>query len=371
MPVFKKLNSRKFVFVSMFVLILFGTFHLWTWETYTKDLLAPEASIHAGDLARIGYHYNSLQLRKTEVTLPHKHIQSAQWDGENADVVTFGDSFSIGAAGGKNPYYQDFIASENNLTVLNIERDTHVKDEEFLNDLIGIINSGFLEDIKAKILVVESVERMALLRMAHDLDWDKTTSIAEVKQGLKSNAKSKEAEKISIINPGNYKFFLYNFYYQFSPDAFGKSAAHRYPLNKKFFNSKQPDTLLFYNQDITSLGMITSENIQKMNENLNHLAGLLDKKNIKLIFMLPVDKYDLYYPYIINNKYEKNNFFDLFRLYDKHYTFIDTKKILTPLLANNVRDVYYGDDTHWSYKASEAVVRSIPFKQLLEQPRSK
>jgi len=81
-----------------------------------------------------------------------------------------------------------------------------------------------------------------------------------------------------------------------------------------------------------------------------------------LFFMPVVDKYDLYYNYISNNPYEKNYFFDILKVLDKQYTMIDTKNILNDLIIDNIKDVYYADDTHWSYKASEAIAEDKSFR---------
>lgn len=367
----KKLSSRFFVFLSMGIITAFSLLHFLVWESFTKHLLAPQESIHVGDLARMGYLLNSLQLRKTEVTLSKQHIKSNEWRSETVDIITFGDSFSVGGGGGVNPYYQDFIVTNNNLSVLNIERDSKRSDEEYLDELIGMINGGIFDHLKPKIVIVESVERLALSRLSKDVDWNTTTSSSDVIKMMQTKPPHEKTIDTPIINSGNYKFFLYNFYYQFSHNAFGRSSVHRYTLNRKLFESKTPDTLLFYNQDITSLGMVNQKNVEKMNDNLNHLADLLAARNIRLVFIPAIDKYDLYYKYIVNNPYEENHFFELLRSMPKSYYFVDTKTILEPMVDRNITDVFYGDDTHWSYKASEAVVQSIPFQQFLSSNSSK
>jgi hypothetical protein len=360
----KILSNRFFVYFFVSALSLFLLFHIAVWEIFTKKLLAPGESIHAGDLARMSYQFDSLQIRKTEVSFPKQHIASPSWQGEKVDVITFGDSFSIGAAGGKNPYYQDFIVNETGLNVLNIERDPHDKDEDFLKILVGIINGGFLDQVKPKVILLETVERLALSRLSQDVDWDFIISPEDVVQTMKKKRYG-EMTDIRFINSGNYKFFLYNFYYRFSENALNHSQVYRVPLKRKMFNSNAPDILLYYFQDITSLELENGSNLLKMNHNLNRLAKLLEEKNIKLVFMPAVDKYDLYRPYMINPIHKKPLFFDLLRPLDKEYYLVDTKKVLSELIENNVADVFYGDDTHWSPIASEAVVRSIPFHDLV------
>jgi hypothetical protein len=356
------MGNNQFVQRFMVLFILFPLVHLVIWEAFTKQIMTSDY----GDLARIGYQSSSFQPRKTEVLLPRKHIKAPAWRGETVDVVTFGDSFSVGGGGGLNSYYQDYIASEDNLTVLNIERDTKMNDQEYMNALISMINGGFIDQLKPKILLLESVERLSMVRFSSEMDWESNTSSSVIRKSMQ-NVHHEGYSNTSIINSGNYKYFLYNLYYHFSSNAFGNSEVYKYPLNRKLFDSKAPDTLLFYNQDITSLNLVKPDNVQILNNNMNHLAELLAKKGVKLIFMPTVDKYDLYEQYIISNPHLENHFFDFLRPLPKKYYFVDTKKILEPLLEHNVSDVYHGDDTHWSYKASESVIRSIPFQKILSE----
>jgi len=102
--------------------------------------------------------------------------------------------------------------------------------------------------------------------------------------------------------------------------------------------------------------------IDKLNNNLNALSKILKKKNIKLYFMPAVDKYNLYSKYIVNNTYPQSIFFEELRKLPKEYTFIDTKTILLEELKKGVKDIYHSDDTHWSYKASEAIFKKVKFE---------
>jgi hypothetical protein len=89
------------------------------------------------------------------------------------------------------------------------------------------------------------------------------------------------------------------------------------------------------------------------------LAQKLKEKSIQLIFMPAVNKYDLYSSFIINNKYPMDPFFDRIRTLEKDYIFIDTKDILLKQLNKGEKDIYYIDDTHWSYKSSDIVTDDI------------
>jgi hypothetical protein len=92
-----------------------------------------------------------------------------------------------------------------------------------------------------------------------------------------------------------------------------------------------------------------------LNDNLNRLADRLAPKGIQLVFMPVVDKYDLYYEHILDNLYPRNQFFNLLRPLPKRYRFIDTKAILADGVRMGDKDIFYVDDTHWTWKASSKI----------------
>ena len=165
----------------------------------------------------------------------------------------------------------------------------------------------------------------------------------------------------NIFNNKNFKAFKNNIKFRFN--IYGKySGVYLSELNQNFFTSKDNNSLLFFHEDIQNIVKTNKNTVKKLNQNLNQLAKILKKKNIKLYFMPVVDKYNLYSKYIVNNPYPKSQFFELLRELPKEYEFIDTKKILREELEKGVKDLYYSDDTHWSYKASEAIVKKVRFE---------
>jgi hypothetical protein len=233
-----------------------------------------------------------------------------------------------------------------------------------MENIIIWINSGLLDLLKPKVIILESVERLALVRFTSKMKWDENASLPFIIKAMKEQDRM-PYPPVSMINTGNYKCFIYNLMYCFSPNAFNYSEAYRFDLDEPLFSAKADHTLLSYTQDITSLGLINQENVQKMNNNLNHLADLLAKKGIKLVFIPIVDKYDLYYDHLIKKTTENNHFFDLLRPLPKHYYFVDTKSALRMLVSQNVKDIFHADDSHWSNIASEKVISTIPFDRLI------
>ncbi len=356
----KPISLHTYLTMTLGIFIVFILYHAIIWFSLTSKLLNVPAPYKVGDLARIGYQLPSIHLRIRKETLPKKHLEFPQWKGEKIDIITIGDSFSNGGASGENPYYQDFIASDCNLTVMNI--NPSLFGENYLEATVALLSSGLLEEINPKVVLIESVGRYTLGRFAKPIQWNQKFSrnelFADLKNGKWGDGKPHQ-ENISFISTANYKLPLYNLYYQFSPNALGYSNTYKLPLSKPLFSVKAASTLLVFQHDITSLGGITPNSVTLMNNNFNHLGDLLAAKNIQLITMIAVDKYDLYHDWISHNPYGKNTLFDQLRPMQKHYTFIDTKAILSPYVAKETKDIYYADDTHWSNKASDLVARTI------------
>jgi hypothetical protein len=74
-----------------------------------------------------------------------------------------------------------------------------------------------------------------------------------------------------------------------------------------------------------------------------------------------VDKYNLYSDYIVGNSYPRSVFFEKLRKQSRRYELIDTKAILEPDVRAGERDIYYSDDTHWGWKASDSIFRTVRF----------
>lgn len=132
-------------------------------------------------------------------------------------------------------------------------------------------------------------------------------------------------------------------------------------MDRKLF-SVEGDNLLYAKHDVVIISSGDRKALEQINVNLNQTAEILSKRGISLYFMPCVDKYDLYRPFIVNNNQPKNNFFETFRQLPKQYTFVDTKQILSAQLGKGVQDVFYPDDTHWSWKASQRIFENVKFR---------
>ncbi len=157
----------------------------------------------------------------------------------------------------------------------------------------------------------------------------------------------------------NYKYLGAVYYRIISSERLSKEV-YRAELSQNFFtNTGQEDLLLFYHEDLRHIH--DTFNADMINRNLNTAAKILHDKNIKLLFLACPDKFDLYYPYIKDTKGRPENplFPEMLKVSPKHYTFIDSRKILRDALERGEKDLYWLNDTHWSWKGAELVCDEI------------
>ena len=355
----KKLQAKQYVTYFFTLFIIFILYHSIVWIFYSSKIFGRTDHLYIGDLGRTSYQLESLYPRKLEYTLEKKHIGEQDWHHQNIDVLTIGDSFSNADTGGLNPYYQDFLATKYNLNILNLKRDS--KTIKMFDFIVYLYNSGILKKLHPKAIIIESVERFVYDRFAkkinfqyNDFNISSLNSIAE-----KTKEHDSFIPSLLLINTANYKLPYYTFMYHFKYNA--HKSIPRLKLSKTVFsNLEYGKKLLITYEDIQGIKN-DSDKVIQINDNFNILARMLKTLNIKLFFMPAPDRYDLYYNFIKNSPYQKNQFFDLIRPLEKEYIFIDTKAILQKAINSNILDIYYPDDAHWTFKASNLIAKNKVF----------
>ncbi|MRR33353.1 hypothetical protein EG829_01470 [bacterium] len=351
-----RVNQRE-AFAKAFLLFLafFIALNFAIWKFRTEALF--DIHYDGGDLARLGYVAGSKHFRTNCDDLPVRHVDIDDYRGQRVDLVTIGDSFSQGMGGGKNRFYQDYIASRNNLTVLNVRPY-----EPFgaLSTLIILLNNGVLDRIRPRYVILESAEKHCIERFAGTVDFDANMSMQSLGK-FTSTKYGKLDFRLSFINNGNLKYLLYNALRLISPNGFFLRT-YLVELNKPCFSVDNEDKLLFYDHDIKRIAGSNDATVAALNANLNTLSDRLGKRNIRLYFMPIVDKYNLYSDYIVENSYPRSVFFEKLRKQPRKYALIDTKALLAPEVRKGERDIYYADDTHWGWKASETIFRTVRFR---------
>jgi len=338
---------RKFILkTACFILpamILFGVKSVWMIKTESPDVL------RMGMIPNIYRNYRD----RFNLSDKEKFERLSQTKKQDFDILTIGDSFSEQEGYG----YNHFLAEK--YTTLHVDR--FILDNQ-IQGLINLINGDFFNHYKIKYIILQNVER-DFIENLKGINFKAKISQHQIDSLIMNHTKllEKERKDSEFFSRSTLQFPLYYMPEFFiCKDYLSNNLIYNYDLSSEKLFSNKADKLLFYKNDIISLGENNKlSNIILLNNTLNKISHKLQEKNIQLIVLPSPDKYDMYYDYIANKAdLEKPLFFEHLRPLKKDYVYIDSKEILKNHM-NNVADIYFYDDTHWSPVASRIIVREI------------
>lgn len=330
----KKFLSKLSYTVLPVFLLLFGL------TAYVTLYVAPRTTGDLGYLALIPFDCREDDPDEMKEQLFKDIRQSDNLRNVHADVLTVGDSFSrMGRLG-----YQNYLAAQG-VSVANCVRELY---ENPLQYAYNILDQGLVDSTNINVLVVQVGERDFVSRFE---DFDiKKVDINKLEQEPFSNHRKVKANEWSLLRARDY--LVYRMY---------RSPVYRVTLNRDFFDSKEPRNLYFCCEDITK-GMSINESSKFKIENVFQiLTKKAEEQGIKLLLVVPVDKYDLYQDYIVDNPYPhpKTIIEEARDIFGNNSNVLLCKFLLKPLVEKGEKDVFLFDDSHWSYKGSEAVGKEL------------
>ena len=308
---------------------------------YVTLYISPRADSDLGSLALIpfGVEYSqSLIKYGMKDTLFIKVNHTDELRNIHVNVLTVGDSFSQQG----NMGYQNYMPGEG-LAVANCRRSLY---ENPIQYACNILDWGVVDSTNIDVLVLEVVERDFALRIN-----DFKESKVEVPEPESAPAGEKRnANEWSLLRARD--FILYRFA--------DRSPVNVVNLNRDFFSSREPNKLYFYDGDIKNCLSIDEAVFPKVNEGFGLLTRKAHERGIQLMLMVAVDKYDLFQDYIMDNPYPpKRVNEDIREIFGDIPEVMLCKYCLQPLLEKGEKDVFLFDNTHWSYKGSEAVGKEL------------
>ncbi|MGL6023148.1 MAG: alginate O-acetyltransferase AlgX-related protein [Cetobacterium sp.] len=301
-----------------------------------------------GNLAKINFGKEYNQLFKSELE-NEKYYLEYDSNINEYDIITIGDSFSQQKENG----YQNHLSKLSNKKIMNLQRLPSKEPEQ---TAFILLNSGYFDKVKTKYLIIESVEREFLHR-GIAININEYDNLKKIEQNYGNLEKLNEKiVKQNFFNISNFKFLLNKILYMINDRAF-YTKIYKKDLKIPMFSLREKE-LYFYSDDIKNLKYNTKDNISLTNKNLNILNKQLNEKGIKLVIMPAINKHTFYQNYITDKKMKKSYFFEEYSKETKGYIFINTKDILTKHLSEE-KDVFYLNDTHWSYKAAKKVAENL------------
>lgn len=130
-------------------------------------------------------------------------------------------------------------------------------------------------------------------------------------------------------------------------------------LSKPCFSCEgREDELYFYVDDLKNMHL-TDASAKIVSTKLDSLFEFARSKNIDLYVLIAADKYDVYQEDIIDNQYPPKTLLKELEQQYQHPNLIISRDTLYDMVQNNILDVFWANDTHWSPVGAEAVAEQI------------
>lgn len=308
-----------------------------------------------GDLVRLGkLYHNKLPREKLELERikKYKTLNELNLNEENVfDVLTIGDSFS-GFANG----YQNNL-TDRGFTVVNYE---HKQTSNPIQELIELINSGLFDKVQIDVVVLESIQRHFNERCS-ELDYNKSANIDSLYNSSWTQRKTnKYSTPYEFFSSVTFTAPLVNLAYLFVNKPLF-SDTYKFSLKNKSLFTSNINELLVYKDDIIKMKSKNSktETIRSVNS-INLISKKLAKKGIKLLVIVPPDKYDLYYDKIkIKDRILEPQFYLNYNSLSKDYIDLPVYSEFIMSMNQGVKNIYFYDDTHWSPVGQEIAAEMI------------
>lgn len=261
-------------------------------------------------------------------------------------IVTIGDSFSQQDERG----YQNFLAHRLGEPVTNIRLIQGAEPEQSALDLL---QAGFFDTLPGvKWVIVESVERALVERNLH-LDPDRSTAESpmpreEVQAAGPDSGYGLLDRAFRLIRQSK-DWMLLNL-------GLARSPVHTATLDRPCFTLPgRESTLYFYKEDLDRLTVSDAE-LATVRESLRTLHDRFQARGIELLFLMAVDKYELYQHTIVNNAVDNSHpqrpLGSRLQALDSLEFFVDPLPALRERLEAGEQDLYMAHDTHWSQKGA-------------------
>lgn len=360
--------------IAFFAAFFLGNLCLWHYFVYPTFL--GEIETGHGDLLRVGGIARVDAATEPRIYEAH-HTEFADYlkglalgEASTYDVLTIGDSFSNGGGGA---YYQDILGAETDLRILNVPAPTGKLNA--IETYYALERLGYLDKIQPKVVILESVERYIDDRYGEKLLETPKTTDTELRQLIAPDTFPSEEASTGTENTGagrldwllppvmlnaNGEYLVNKWFTLWHPDQLS-SNTYCLRLTKPFFtNPGRENQLLFYDEELAyTKRPIRTDMVDK---NLQNAAALAKSHGSQLYFMPVADKIDLYHPWLSEAdkaRWGENPFIGELHAAAQTYTVIDTRAILRPLLEQGEPDIWWQDDTHWTWKAAEQISSAL------------
>ena len=360
------MSSKKFLRYFFIIVLGYIAVNAIAWHVYTSDTMGLDDA-HAGHASLM--RFGMIVVPASEIPSPpvykRIHMEYAEYNQKvkegnrpNVDVLTLGDSFSNGGGG---VYYQNYLTGNSNLDVLNI---SCIPGQSGLSMLYVLDSIGYLDKIKPKVVVIESIERFVEGRFVETVTPESNKIDEKSFQDYYEKPHTDKKNEISgkllpgIMMKANWEVVRNRIYDFFHENTYGENVICRQLCNDLFTSPGFENRLLFFKKELETGNLIAQK--ENINENFNRVAKQMADKGITVIFMPAIDKYDVYFDEIKHSEdLTRNTFVEELETMPKQYILFNAKYPLRVAVTRGEKDVYWVDDDHWTWKGAYIVAAEL------------
>ena len=298
----------------------------------------------SGDIGTLGYvtfsdsYTLNVDLSKSKLI----HCGYGRSFPKDSSILTIGDSFSRGKS------YNYYLAEKTNDSVYYLSKQWQV------NPFQRFMYLAQTEELP-RIVIVECVERVLVQRLSQ-LNVSQSASSMLQKHIIDTTTvvrnTTPQKDKTALEYTQEWIKRKMNLKGYENPI---KSAR----LSKPCFSCLgREDELYFYVDDLKNM-QLTNSAANIVSTKLDSLFAFAKSKNIELYILIAADKYNVYQDFIIDNQYLPKTLLDEIEGQYQHPNLIISKDTLSAMVQNNILDVFWANDTHWSPVGAEAVAELI------------
>lgn len=303
-----------------------------------------------GDFGGLGKIPTRLYYEKPTDTMPPDTLFTLITELEDlknvhADVLVCGDSFSR-----QMPYgYVNYLAHAG----WNVANFPEIGGNPFQRAW-DMMNLEYVDADNAPTLFVESVERHLVSRLLNiDFQNDTLPDINKLQSTPTNEWALLEAKNMLELR-------MKGFFFEKTGKLPPNLPLLRLKLSEDLFSSTHATDLYVYIDDVTCGFSIEDSVKVRLKQNVDALFAKAHEKHINLLILVCPDRYDLYQEYIAQNPFPPKTVNEDFRrLMGDTPNIVIGKELLLPHLHAGEKDLYYWDDTHWSYKSAKIVADTL------------
>lgn len=361
--------KKFFVIFYSIVILFFSLFCYYYFEIYNNIYYG------LGNFNQVPNLYNVL-LPQDTLSLQHSHVLNIECKRPTSKSAffTLGDSFSNFS----RIAYQPFLSELSHSTIYNIERSDQAGISP-VQSYVNLLRDHFFQAGDTVVLESTQAANIGRLNFANfngygGSEWTKLLMLSKRRDPnlfLKKRTfhMLHMVERIDVTTQKVFSMFFswmrLSLGYKNPIVHFKtkckisnlKGYSHDLFVYDPMIKDRKIPNKLLHDGELEFLNYDTIDYIQARKK-IDEIYAESVKQGIHFFFLVPTTKYDLYYDYLVLNRYPKDPTLSYFEDLEGSY-YINTKKILLPLVQKGVLDVYGAADTHWSNIGTEIVAQEV------------